>query len=123
MNSFRHQFKTLAREKRLEGVDMLTLCLYKAVRAETEDRASYYKDLLRETFARAEVEDHRPHPYWAVKLAIKRFQWLSGSGWKFVDGKMINDPVVLHIPAKDVVTEWELKEMVSLSWEVMYDEL
>lgn len=83
MQTFIEQFKTKARNKNLTRADMFSLCVYKAVRAKSENKKAVLYGLLRKAFTPGEVCAHRPHPYWTVRLVEAEIRYELRSGYKY----------------------------------------
>lgn len=108
MTNFVTTFKTKAKAKELSSTDMLSLCIFKAVKAKSDEKKIILEALIKKAFSAGSIAPHRSHPYQAVNLAAYYLtvtptrRW-TGSAYEIIDqGKM------LGLKLEDIFTEEEI---------------
>lgn len=107
MQNFIETFKNKSKTKSLESEDMLSLCLYRAVKAKAEDKEAVLLGQIKRTFTEGnQASPKRVYPYSAVRdAACQVSQHLNQRSW---DGtKFISSSTFLGIDINDVFTESE----------------
>ena len=109
MTNFITTFKAKARSKSLTAADMIALCIYKTVKAKSEDKAEILKFFHKKAFTAGKIRPDRQYPYQAITNAMYYFnrqlragkRW-SPNGWYETSGQ------VLDVEVKDILSEEEL---------------
>lgn len=83
MNNFKNTFKTKAQNKSLTSADMLALCIYRTIKAKSEDKAVILDYFIKKTFSAGAFRSDRPYPYHAVSNAwyYLNYQSRPGKRW------------------------------------------
>ena len=116
MTNFIETFKTKAHSKNLTVQDMIALCIYRTVKAKSEDKATILTHFLKKAFSAGKVCAHRQYPYQTITNAMYSFngqlrggrRWYN-DGWKEVNG------FVLGVEVTEVLTEEELLKFRELA--------
>jgi len=66
MTTFIETFKTKAKNKNITAADIIALCIYKTMKAKSEDKATILKHFLTKSFTAGKVCAHRQYPYQAI---------------------------------------------------------
>ena len=109
MTNFINTFKAKAHSKNLTCADMIALCIYRTVKAKSEDKETILKYFLTKSFSAGKVCAHRQYPYQSIINAMYNFNnrlrgsriWMDGV-WKQRNG------IVLGVEVTEVLTEEEL---------------
>lgn len=80
MTNFKNTFKTKAQNKNLSRADMLALCIYRTIKAKSEDKAVILDYFIKKTFSAGAVRSDRPYPYHAVSNAYYDLNYQSRNG-------------------------------------------
>jgi hypothetical protein len=116
MKNFINTFKAKAHSKELTCADMIALCIYRTVKAKSEDKETILKHFLTKSFSAGKVCAHRQYPYQSIINAMYGFngqlrarkRWYA-DGWKQVNG------FVLGVEVTEVLTEEELLKFRELA--------
>jgi len=110
MTNFITAFKAKAHSKSITAADMIALCIYKTMKAKSEDKATILKHFLTKTFTGGKVCAHRQYPYqsitnnlWYLNLGPCR-RW---DGTKFVE----TSGTVLGVPMDEMFDETEIEQL------------
>jgi hypothetical protein len=115
MKNFKTIFKTKAQAKALTSADMLALCIYRTIKAKSEDKAVILDYFIKKAFTAGAVRSDRPYPYHAVSNAqytLKR-QSRPGRKWtgeKFeqTSGNVLGEPINELFDENEVIMFREL---------------
>jgi len=66
MTIFIETFKTKAKNKNITAADIIALCIYKTMKAKSEDKAIILKYYLTKSFTPGKICAHRQYPYQAI---------------------------------------------------------
>jgi hypothetical protein len=110
MTNFTNTFKAKAHSKSLTSSDMLALCIYRTVKAKSEDKTAILTHFLKKSFTAGKVCAHRQYPYQSITLAMYYLngqlrtgkRW-SPDGWYETNGKILGEEIT------DLLTEEEEK--------------
>jgi hypothetical protein len=69
MKNFKTTFKTKAKAKNLTSADMLALCIYRTIKAKSEDKAVILDYFIKKAYTAGSIRSDRPYPYHAVSNA------------------------------------------------------
>jgi len=116
MTNFINTFKAKAHSKNLTCADMIALCIYRTVKAKSEDKETILKHFLTKSFSAGKVCAHRQYPYQAITNAMYGFNhrlrggriWMDNA-WKQTSG------IVLGVEVTEVLTEEELLKFRELA--------
>ena len=116
MTNFINTFKAKAHSKNLTCADMIALCIYRTVKAKSEDKETILKHFLKKSFTAGKVCDHRQYPYQSIINAMYGFNgglrggriWINGN-WNMSKG------IVLGVKVTEVLTEEELLKFRELA--------
>lgn len=109
MTNFINTFKAKAHSKNITAADIIALCIYKTVKAKSEDKVTILKHFLTKSFTAGRVCAHRQYPYQSISNAMYGFNhrlrggriWINDV-WKQTSG------FVLGVEVTDIMTEEEL---------------
>lgn len=100
MTNFINTFKAKAHSKTLTATDIVALCIYKAVRAKSDDKVTILNHFLKKSFTAGKVRPHRPYPYHAITHAmyylngqIRAGKRWSIEGWYDTNGKLLGKEI------------------------------
>lgn len=116
MTNFIETFKTKAHSKNLIVQDMIALCIYRTIKAKSEDKETILKHFLKKAFTAGAVCAHRQYPYQAITNGMYGFNhklrggriWIEGV-WKQTTG------YVLGVEVTEILTEEELLKFRELA--------
>lgn len=116
MTNFITTFKTKAHSKNLTAADMIALCIYKTIKAKSEDKATILKHMLRKSFSAGRVCAHRPYPFFTITntMCYLNGQLRSGKRWG-PEGWFETQGMVLGIEVIEILTEEELIQFRELA--------
>jgi len=116
MTNFTNTFKAKAHSKNLTCADMIALCIYRTVKAKSEDKATILKHFLTKSFTAGKVCAHRQYPYQSIINAMYGFndQLRAGRRW-YTDGWKEVKGFVLGVEVTEVLTEEELLKFRELA--------
>lgn len=88
--NFVEYFKNTANAKQLTSAHMFALCVYKTVRAKSENKKEILDYFIKRTFTAGAVKAHRNHPYQAAIAAHEQLNgwtrptrvWIKNEGFK-----------------------------------------
>jgi len=108
MTDFITTFKAKAKSKNLTAADMIALCIYKTVKAKSEDKVSVLKYYLTKAFTAGKVCAHRQYPYQAITLWTPIYEpRRSWDGEKYV---MVHRNI-LGVPMDKLLSDSEINQM------------
>ncbi len=112
MTNFITTFKTKAKNKSLTSADMLALCIYRTIKAKSEDKAVILDYFIKKTFSAGAVRPHRPYPYHAVSKAWYYLNYQSRPGKRWNTEKNAYDTTdgnLLGVNIDELLDENEVK--------------
>ena len=110
MNNFKTTFKTKAQNKSLTSADMLALCIYRTIKAKSEDKAVILDYFIKKSFSAGSVRSDRPYPYHAVTNAHYYLNYQSKPGRRWNGEKFVETSgTVLGEKIEDLLDENEVK--------------
>ena len=119
MKNFKTIFKTKAQAKDLTSADMLALCIYRTIKAKSEDKAEILKHFLKKSFSAASMNGSRLYPYHAITLAmyylnhqIKSGKKWGPEGWYETQGRLLNVEIDEILTEEEQVQFRELATMI-----------
>lgn len=87
MTNFITTFKAKAHSKSITAADMIALCIYKTMKAKSEDKAVILKHFLKKAFSAGKMCGHRLYPYQAITNAMYGFNSQIRPGKRYqIDG-------------------------------------
>lgn len=109
MTTFIETFKAKAHSKTLTVQDMIALCIYKTVKAKSEDKPTILTHFLKKAFTAGKVCAHRQYPYQTITNAMYYFngQLRAGKRWG-ADGWYETNGLVLGVDITEILTEEEI---------------
>jgi len=87
MTIFIETFKTKAKNKNITAADIIALCIYKTMKAKSEDKPTILKHFLTKSFTAGKVCAHRQYPYQAI--VNNRWSMNFGPGRRWDGSKFI----------------------------------
>ncbi len=115
MTNFIDTFKAKAHSKTLTAADMIALCIYKTVKAKSEDKTTILTHFLKKSFTAGKVRPDRQYPYQAITNAMYYFngQIRSGKrwgpdGWIETAGKLLGEEITDMLTEEELLTFREL---------------
>ena len=119
MTNFITTFKAKARSKSLTAADMIALCIYKTVKAKSEDKAEILKFFLKKAFTAGHIRPDRLYPYQAITNAMYYFngQLRAGkrwgeNGWVETNGKLLGEEITDLLTEEEIVLFRELASSI-----------
>lgn len=119
MTNFITTFKAKAHSKNLTAADMVALCIYKTVRAKSENKSAILTYFLKKSFTAGKVCAHRQYPYQTITNTMYSFngQLRAGKrwypdGWKEVNGFVLGVDVLTILTEEELVQFRELAAMI-----------
>lgn len=119
MTNFITTFKAKANSKSITAADMVALCIYKTIKAKSEDKAVILKHFLKKSFSAGRVCSHRPYPYFTITNTIYYLnnQIRSGKkwgaeGWYETQGKLLDVEINELLTEEEQVLFRELAAMI-----------
>lgn len=119
MTNFITTFKAKAHSKSLTAADMIALCIYKTIKAKSEDKAVILKHFLKKSFSAASMNGSRLYPYHAITLAmyylnhqIKSGKKWGAEGWYETQGRLLNVEIGEILTEEEQVQFRELAAMI-----------
>lgn len=108
MTTFIETFKAKAHSKTITASDIIALCIYKTVKAKSEDKVTILKHFLKKAFSAGRVCSHRPYPYYTIinTMYYLNRQRLPGKRWG-PDGWTETNGYVLSVEINEILTEEE----------------
>jgi len=121
MTNFITTFKAKAHSKSITAADMIALCIYKTMKAKSEDKAVILKHFLKKAFSAGKMCGHRLYPYQAITNAMYGFDWQLRPGkryqidgtWKEVSGFVLGTEVTNVLSDDELLTFRELAAMIT----------
>lgn len=117
MTNFKEVFKAKAKAKTLTSADMLALCIYRTIKAKSENKAVILDFFIKKAFSPGAVRSDRPYPYHGVTQA----QWYLNAQAR--QGKRWNTESNSFVQTNGTVLGVDIREMFEDSEEVMFREL
>ena len=116
MTNFIETFKAKAHSKNLTCADMIALCIYRTVKAKSEDKTAILTHFLKKSFTAGKVCAHRQYPYQSITNAMYGFngQLRAGRRWYAAGWKEVNG-FVLGVDVSEIMTEEELLKFRELA--------
>lgn len=119
MTNFIDTFKAKAHSKTLTAADMIALCIYKTVKAKSEDKTTILTHFLKKSFTAGKVRPDRQYPYWAITNAMYYLngqlrcgkRW-SPEGWYETNGKLLGIEITDILTPEEETVFRELASMV-----------
>lgn len=117
MTNFIETFKAKAHSKNLTCADIIALCIYRTVKAKSEDKTAILTHFLKKSFTAGKMCGHRLYPYQAITNAMYSFNhWLgAGRRWHPTDGWKLSNGMVLGVDVNELMTEEELLKFRELA--------
>ena len=119
MTNFIDTFKAKAHSKNLTAADMIALCIYKTVKAKSEDKPTILKHFLTKSFSAAKVCAHRQYPYqtitnmmYGLNSQLRAGKRWSPDGWKETQGFVLDTEVTNVLSEDELLTFRELARMI-----------
>ena len=81
MIDFITTFKAKANAKNITAADIIALCIYKTMKAKSEDKATILKHFLTKSFTAGKVCAHRQYPYQCITNNFWRMNFGPGRRW------------------------------------------
>ena len=116
MTKFIKTFKAKAHSKTLTCADMIALCIYRTVKAKSEDKVTILKHFLKKSFTAGKMWGHRLYPYQTITNTMYSFngQLRAGRRW-YPDGWKDVNGFVLGIDVTELLTDEELSQFRELA--------
>lgn len=119
MTNFIETFKAKAHSKTLTCADMIALCIYRTIKAKSEDKVTILKHFLKKSFTAGKVCAHRRYPYQTITNTMYGFngqlragkRWYA-DGWKEVNGFVLGVDVTEILTDEELLTFRELAAMI-----------
>jgi hypothetical protein len=119
MKNFINTFKAKAHSKELTCADMIALCIYRTMKAKSEDKAIILTHFLKKTFTAGKVCAHRQYPYQSITTGMyylngqlrPRKRW-SPEGWYETNGELLGEKITDLLTAEEEQVFRELASMV-----------
>jgi len=120
MSTFITTFKTKAKNKTLTAADIIALCVYKTMKAKSEDKVTILKHFLTKSFTPGKVCAHRQYPYQSITNNMYGFKhklrggrvWINDS-WKQTNGWILNTEITELLTEEEIVKFRELAAMIT----------
>ena len=117
MKNFINTFKAKAHSKELTCADMIALCIYRTMKAKSEDKSIILTHFLKKTFTAGKVCAHRQWPYQTISLTMyylnsdlrPRRRWTPDGFRHKTNGKLLGEEIT------DLLTEEEEKAFRELA--------
>lgn len=117
MTNFKEVFKAKAKAKTLTSADMLALCIFRTIKAKSEDKAVILDFFIKKAFSPGAVRSDRPYPLHSVTQA----QWYLNNQAR--QGKRWNTETNSFVQTNGTVLGVDIREMFEDTEEVMFREL
>lgn len=112
-------FKAKAHSKTLTAADMIALCIYKTVKAKSEDKSTILTHFLKKAFTPGKVRPDRQYPYQAITNAMYYFngQLRAGKrwgqdGWYETEGKLLGEEITDLLTPEEITLFRELASSI-----------
>lgn len=119
MTKFIETFKNKARTKAITAADMIALCIYKTVKAKSEDKETILKSFLKKAFSAGKVCAHRQYPYqtitntmWYLNSQLRAGKRWTPTGWIESKGKLLDVEVTELLSEEELTTFRELAAII-----------
>lgn len=117
-------FKAKAHSKNLTAADMIALCIYKTVKAKSEDKSTILTHFLKKSFTPGKVRPDRQYPYQAITNAMYYFngqlragkRW-GAAGWYETNGKLLGEEITDLLTPEE---ELAFRELASIVFDPVY---
>ena len=115
MTKFIDTFKAKAHSKNLTAADMIALCIYKTVKAKSEDKAEILTYFLKKSFTAGHIRPDRLYPYQAITNAMYDLnnqlrvgkRWTE-NGWIESNGFLLSEKITDLLTEEEIVKFREL---------------
>lgn len=112
-------FKAKAYSKTLTAADMIALCIYKTVKAKSEDKSTILTHFLKKAFTPGKVRPDRQYPYQAITNAMYYFngqlragkRW-GADGWYETEGKLLGEEITDLLTPEEITLFRELASSI-----------
>jgi hypothetical protein len=119
MTNFITTFKAKAHSKNLTAVDMIALCIYKTIKAKSEDKATILTHFLKKSFTPGKVRPDRQYPYQAITNAMYYFngqlragkKW-GAKGWYETEGQLLGKEITDLLSPEEITLFRELASSI-----------
>ena len=119
MTNFITTFKAKANSKSITAADMVALCIYKTIKAKSEDKTTILTHFLKKSFTAGKVRPDRQYPYQAITNTMYYFngqlragkRW-SPEGWYETNGKLLGEEITNLLSSEEELAFRELASMV-----------
>ena len=119
MINFIDTFKAKAHSKTLTAADMIALCIYKTVKAKSEDKTTILTHFLKKAFTPGKVRPDRQYPYQAITNAMYYFngqlragkRW-GADGWYETEGKLLGEEITDLLTPEEITLFRELASSI-----------
>jgi len=116
MTKFITTFKAKAHSKTLTAADMLALCIYRTVKAKSEDKATILDYFVKKSFTPGKVCEHRNYPYQCVSNAQHDLNWQMRPSKRW-------DGTQYHITSNGRLLDQPIEELLDSEEEALFREL
>ena len=119
MTTFIETFKAKAHSKTLTAADMIALCVYKTVKAKSEDKPTILTHFLKKAFTAGKVCAHRQYPYQSIWDRGYSFfgQLRPAKRWgEDCPGLVLDTKVTELLTEEEIVKFRELANMLSANY-------
>jgi hypothetical protein len=118
MDMFYTKFKFIANTKNLSSRHIVSRCLYKAIKSKSENKVEVFSGLLKKAFTPGKINQHRPHPYYAMKSAIVLTKhYLTATPYKWGPEPDKDVRIFLDTKVLDYLTEEEIELALNIIME------
>lgn len=117
MTKFTEVFKAKAKAKTLTSADMLALCIYRTVKAKSEDKSVILDYFIKRAFSPGAVRSDRPYPYHGVTQA----QWYLNNQVR--TGKRWNTETNSFVSTNGSIFSVDIRELLDDAEETQFREL
>jgi hypothetical protein len=115
MTNFITTFKAKAHSKNLTAADMIALCIYRTVKAKSEDKATVLNYFLKKAFSAGHIRPDRLYPYQAITNAMYDLNsqlrvgkvWTS-NGWIESKGRVLGEDITTLLSEEENILFREL---------------
>jgi hypothetical protein len=120
MTKFITTFKAKAHSKTLTAADMIALCVYKTVKAKSEDKATILTYFLKKSFSPGKIRPDRQYPYQAITNSMYYFngqlragkKW-TANGWIESNGEILGVDITTLLTEEEVVQFREIASSIN----------
>jgi len=110
MIDFITTFKAKAHSKSITAADVIALCIYKTMKAKSEDKATILKHSLTKSFTPGKVCAHRQYPYQCI---INNFWYMNFGPCRKWDGTkyIMTSGTALGVQLDEMFDEQEIEQL------------